>query len=152
MKIILAIPVYNEEAVLADKIQTLWDFCSKNLSADEVVIVIANNNSTDGTAQIAEQLSATNPAIKHLFIPQKGKGLAIASAWRKYWADLYVFMDADLSTDLSALPLALEEIKLGADVVIGSRFHSQSRVERSSIFLHLSTRRFIHVRGANTIS
>ena len=131
MKIILAIPVYNEEAVLADKIQTLWDFCSKNLSADEVVIVIANNNSTDGTAQVAEKLSAANPAIKHLFIPQKGKGMAIASAWKNYEADIYGFMDADLSTDLSALPLAIGEIKKESDLVIASRFHKESIVERS---------------------
>ena len=127
MKIVLAIPVYNEEAILAKNIKTLWDFCFKNFIDSEVVIIIADNNSTDRTAQIADDLAAANPAIQHLFIPQKGKGLAIASAWRALEADVYGFMDADLSTDLSALPLALREIRkglsgrVGADVVIGSR-------------------------------
>src|SRR3989344_5804854 len=100
MKIVLAIPVYNEEAILAKNIKTLWDFCFKNFIDSEVVIIIADNNSTDRTAQIADDLAAANPAIQHLFIPQKGKGLAIASAWRALAADVYGFMDADLSTDL----------------------------------------------------
>lgn len=137
MRIVLAIPAYNEEAVLAKNIRQLWDFCLNNLSADEIIIVIADNNSTDSTAQIAQELAAANPAIKHLFIPQRGKGLAIASAWRQYEADIYGFMDADLSTDLSALLSAVAEIKSGSDVVIGSRFHQESKVERSLL------RRFI---------
>ena len=133
----IIIPVYNEEAILAKNIKTLWDFCFKNFIDSEVVIIIADNNSTDRTAQIADELAAANPAIKHLFIPQKGKGLAIALAWRAEEADVYGFMDADLSTDLLALPLALREIKkglsgqAGADIVIGSRFHQESMVARS---------------------
>ena len=115
----------------------MWDFCFKNFIDSEVVIIIADNNSTDRTAQIADELAAANPAIKHLFIPQKGKGLAIALAWRAEEADVYGFMDADLSTDLLALPLALREIRkglsgrVGADIVIGSRFHQESVVTRS---------------------
>ncbi|MDO8669471.1 MAG: glycosyltransferase [Candidatus Buchananbacteria bacterium] len=131
MKVLIALPVYNEEFILAQNVQVVLDFCQKNLIGDDFIIVIANNNSTDQTAQIAHQLSSQNQKIEYLFIPQKGKGLAIASAWLKYEADLYCFMDIDLATDLSALPRAIDKIKAGADLVIGSRFHPKSQVKRS---------------------
>lgn len=131
MKIIIALPVYNEEIILAQNVQTVLDFCRSNLANDDFTIIIANNNSTDQTAKIADELSLQNQRVKHLFVDQKGKGLAIALAWQKYEADLYCFMDADLATDLSALPEAIRTIKSGADLAIGSRFHPQSQVARS---------------------
>lgn len=131
MKILIVLPVYNEEFILVKNVQSVLDFCLHNLAGDQFTIVIANNNSTDQTAKIADELSSSSPNIEHLFINQKGKGLAISSAWQKYEADLYCFMDADLATDLSALVEAIREIRLGADVVIGSRFHKKSQVQRS---------------------
>ncbi len=131
MKILIALPVYNEEIILAKNVQTVLGFCRSNLVNDDFIIIIANNNSTDQTAKIADELSLQNQELKHLFINQKGKGLAISSAWQKYEADLYCFMDADLATDLSALLEATRAIQLGVDLAIGSRFHPQSQVERS---------------------
>ncbi|NCN07789.1 glycosyltransferase [Candidatus Falkowbacteria bacterium] len=131
MKILIALPAYNEEFILTDSVKKIIDFCFNNLVNDQFVIVIANNNSTDKTGQIADNLSLSYSNVEHLFIGQKGKGLAIASAWSKYDADLYCFMDADLATDLSALIIAIKQIKSGLDLVIGSRFHKQSQVTRS---------------------
>src|SRR3989338_4016732 len=131
MKIVIAIPAYNEELVLEKNINKISDFCVKNLVGNEFIIIIANNNSTDKTAEIANQLSAQNPAIRHLLLNQRGKGLAIAKAWQETVADIYCFMDADLATDLSALLTAVEQIRLGAEVVVGTRFHQASKVKRS---------------------
>lgn len=131
MKILIVLPVYNEESILTKNVNQVVGFCVSNLVGHDFTVVIANNNSTDQTGQIAQELSLQNPQVEHLFIDQKGKGLAIASAWQKYEADLYCFMDADLATDLSALIEVLKQIQLGNDIVIGSRFHEESRVERS---------------------
>jgi glycosyltransferase involved in cell wall biosynthesis len=64
-------------------------------------------------------------------LERRGKGLAIREAWRRFPADVAVFMDADLSTDLEALPDLVGAIGAGADLAIGSRYHPRSTVERS---------------------
>ncbi|MEK7508914.1 MAG: glycosyltransferase [Patescibacteria group bacterium] len=76
--------------------------------------------------------------ITYLFIPQKGKGLAIKTAWQKFPTDYYVFMDADLATDLEALPRLVQELENGADLVIGSRYLPDSKTERSLARLLIS--------------
>ncbi|MFA6410031.1 MAG: glycosyltransferase [Candidatus Buchananbacteria bacterium] len=132
MKIIIAVPAYNEEAILEASINKLVDFCQKNLTID-YQIIIADNNSTDQTAVLAKNLAEKFNVVKYLFVDKKGKGIAIQTAWLAQAADLYCFMDADLATDLQALPLAINEIKAGSDMVIGSRFHPQSQVDRLAI-------------------
>ena len=131
MKILIAIPAYNEDLILEKNIIKIFEFCQKNLSIGWQV-VIADNNSTDKTAQIAKDLATKFSGVEYLFVAQKGKGIAIKTAWQKYQADIYCFMDADLATDLSALPELISGISHGYDVVIGSRFHRQSKVARSS--------------------
>ncbi len=130
MRILIALPAYNEELILGKNILTLLSFCRHNLK-DDYKLVIADNASADRTGVIGQELAKKHSEIDYLFIPQKGKGMAIRAAWQKYEADYYCFMDMDLATDLSALPVLINEIKGGSDVVIGSRFHRLSAVSRS---------------------
>lgn len=131
MKINIAVPAYNEGKILKENILRLYDFSKSNLS-DEFFIVIADNNSTDQTAEIAKDLEKNNRQIRYLYVGQKGKGSAIRAAWEKNQADIYCFMDADLATDLAALPGLVKGIKEGSDLVIGSRYLKGSQVKRSS--------------------
>jgi len=130
MKILIVLPAYNEELILEKSVLKLLAFCRQNLKIDWQII-IADNNSKDKTAVIAKDLAAKFSAVRYLFVSQKGKGIAIKTAWQQYIADIYCFMDADLATDLLALPQLISGIKEGNDLVIGSRFHSQSKVSRS---------------------
>jgi len=132
MKAIIVIPAYNEALILEENIIKLFNFAKKKLTADWR-IVIADNNSTDKTAEIAKRLAAKFPEITYLFISQKGKGIAIKTAWQKNSADIYCFMDADLATDLSALLALVAGIMEGNDIVIGSRYHPQSILKRSFV-------------------
>lgn len=132
MKINITLPCYNEEKILRNNLIKLLNFLKKNLTADEWQIVIADNLSTDQTAKIAKELSENYSQIKYLRLNQKGKGLAISEGWKKMPADIYVFMDADLATDLKALPKLIEPLKnRECFVVIGSRFNKNSRVKRT---------------------
>jgi len=133
-KIIIAIPVYNEEVMLDQTMKTLRDFCGENLQNYDWRIVIADNNSTDSTAEMAKNLEKkTDGKIIYKFISQKGKGLAIRESWKSFDADIYVFMDADLATDLSALTSLIKSIENGYDLVIGSRFAKGSSAKRPLI-------------------
>ena len=133
-KIIIAIPVYNEEVMLDQTMKTLLNFCEKNLEDYDWRVVIADNNSTDRTAEIARKLEKESSGkIIYKFIPQKGKGLAIRESWKSSDADIYCFMDADLATDLSVLPSLIKSIEGGYDLVIGSRFAKGSSAKRPII-------------------
>lgn len=126
--ILIVLPCYNEEKILEKNVSFLLSFCQKNLKED-FMIVIADNNSQDGTREIFQKLE--NDSVKYLFIPQQGKGLAVKTAWQRFEADIYCFMDADLATDLSSLPDLIQAIRQGYDVCLGSRPHILSKVKRS---------------------
>lgn len=134
LKILIVMPVYNEAAIIGSSINTILLFCEENLRDHDWKIVIADNNSTDKTAEIVKKLiSEYNGKLAYNFIPQKGKGLAIRESWREANADFYVLTDADLATDLSALPTMIKDLEDGNDLVIGSRFMPGSSAQRPII-------------------
>ena len=132
--VLITIPVYNEEFLIYNSINKLRDFCQKNLQNYDWKIVIADNNSTDRTAEMAKKLEKESGGeVFYKFIFQKGKGLAVRESWRNFDADFYIFMDADLSADLSALLVLIKELENGSNLVIGSRFIKGSFVQRSLV-------------------
>ncbi len=134
MKILIAVPAYNEEKIIRKNIILLYLYMEKNFSAYDWSIVVSDNNSKDATKDIVLDEARTRARLKYFFVAEKGKGIAIRRAWEAYDADIYCFMDADLSTDLEALPLLIGAIeKNGYDVACGSRTHKDSRVERSGM-------------------
>lgn len=132
MRLLIVLPAYNEQAIIERNVIKVYDFVKRNFSGIDWYIIVADNNSTDGTARITQRLANNYDQIDHLFVPQKGKGSAIRSAWERYDADVYVFMDADLATDLSALPALVDSVvKGGYDISCGSRYAKESIVQRS---------------------
>jgi dolichol-phosphate mannosyltransferase len=89
-------------------------------------ILVVDDNSPDGTADLADRLGAELGHIEVLRRPRKiGIGAAVRAGFelaldRGY--DVVVQIDADLSHDPAALPSLLAEIERGADAAIGSRY------------------------------
>lgn len=131
MKIVVAIPALNEEPVLRDSITTLQRFLSEKLPQHEFLTVIVDNGSDDGTGDVGAALAAEYPGVRYMRLDRRGKGLAIRTGWDQSDGDAFIFMDADLSTDLAALPELIAAIEDGADVAVGSRYHRDSTVRRS---------------------
>jgi len=132
MKILIVLPVYNEEKVLIKNTAEVLRFCQKNFPDDEYSIIIADNQSTDKTAEMAKDLVQQLPAVKYLEIPEKRvKGLAWRTAFMQNQADIYIVMDVDLAVDLEATKVLVNEIKKGNDLVIGSRYLNESITKRS---------------------
>jgi glycosyltransferase involved in cell wall biosynthesis len=130
MKVLIVLPVYNEEKILAGNVKRIVDFCRQNLS-QSWQLVLADNHSTDQTARLSRQLAKSNEDVKYLYTEKRGKGRAIKSAWQQFSADIYCFMDADLATDLSALPELIKRIESGFDLAAGCRYLPASKVSRS---------------------
>jgi dolichol-phosphate mannosyltransferase len=119
LKAVVVIPTYNER----DNLQRL----AGQLLAqhDAIHILIVDDNSPDGTGQLADGMAADSNRITVLH--RAGK-LGLGSAYREGFkvaldmgADLVVQMDADFSHDPSILPVFFEKIE-SCDLVIGSRY------------------------------
>lgn len=133
MRITLAIPVLNESVILEKAVTQLHRFfVAKKSEHHDWHIVIADNGSTDGTAKTAQHLARKLHNVHYLRVPERGKGRAIRAAWLTHPADAYAFMDADLATELEVFNTMAENIATNTtDLAIGSRFHVQSKVQRS---------------------
>ncbi len=88
-------------------------------------VLVVDDNSPDGTGELAEKLAIGNDRINILHRPTKmGLGSAYRDGFRRAMelgADLLIEMDADFSHDPEILPLFLLQIQR-YDLVIGSRY------------------------------
>lgn len=131
MKVLITIPVLNEERDLEKNIKILAGFLSKNFNY-EWEIEIADNGSSDRTPEIGKKLAENSIGkIKYLRLEKRGRGLALKESWQKSNADILSYMDVDLSTNLEAFPELIGKIATGtADIAIGSRLLKTSRTKR----------------------
>jgi glycosyltransferase involved in cell wall biosynthesis len=126
----IVIPVYNEQHVLAESVTRLHRYLSAELPFSWRII-IADNASSDATAEIARALADDLPGVKLLRLAEKGRGRALRAAWSASDARVVCYMDVDLSTDLKALlPLLAPLLSGHSDVAIGSRLAPGARVTR----------------------
>jgi len=127
----VVIPVYNEEAQLADSVERVLEHL--HTMPWSFRVTIADNASTDQTALIARRLSHTHPEVAVVHLAEKGRGRALKRAWTASESDVLVYMDVDLSTDLAALlPLVAPLVSGHSDLAIGSRLTHASRVSRGA--------------------
>jgi putative flippase GtrA len=124
------VPVYNEAHVLPASIRRLHEYLHEHVPVP-ARIIIANNASTDHTAQVARALAADLPGVQLLDLSEKGRGRALRAAWSESPAQVLCYMDVDLSTDLRALlPLVAPLLSGHSDLAIGTRLAPDSHVER----------------------
>ncbi len=118
MKTSIVLPCYNERENIDKIINKLFD-----LHIESLEIVVVDDNSPDGTAEVVEKLNQNHP-IHLIKRPQKlGLGSAYIDGFKlaiNHGADYIFEMDADLSHDPEDIPRFLDAIK-NADLVIGSR-------------------------------
>jgi glycosyltransferase involved in cell wall biosynthesis len=139
-KVEITIPVYNEEEELEKHINILADFCEKKLSKYDWHITVADNSSSDNTPIIATTIVKKNQKISLLRLGQKGRGRAVKRSWSSSHADICVYMDLDLSTDLMHLPILINAIEEGYDMAIGSRLAKGAKVEGRTFIREFTSR------------
>ena len=119
MKTLIIIPTYNE----LDNLRPLLEAVFNNAPASDVLIV--DDNSPDGTGQLADQLAENDTRIHVMHRTGKlGLGTAYIAGFKYAIANGYdaaFEMDADFSHDPRYLPDFLKAIE-NADLVIGSRY------------------------------
>ncbi|ORW03256.1 dolichyl-phosphate beta-glucosyltransferase [Mycobacterium kyorinense] len=128
----IAVPVYNEQAALADSIHRLHEYLTRDFPFT-FRITIADNASVDATPLIAAALANELAEVRTIRLEQKGRGCALHAVWEHSDAPVLAYMDVDLSTDLAALaPLVAPLISGHSDLAIGTRLDHGSRVVRGA--------------------
>ncbi len=131
-RIDIVVPVHNEQATLEDSIRRLHRYLSDAMPY-AWRIVIADNASSDATPVIARGIALELDHVAVLHLERKGRGRALRAAWSAASANVYCYMDVDLSTDLRAmLPLVSALIAGHSEVAIGSRLAPGARVARGA--------------------
>ncbi len=141
MAVWITVPTYNEAENIHALLSSVFQFLP------EAHVVVVDDNSPDGTADIVAGWQRTNPQV-HLLRRQGKLGYASAVvAGLQYalshGAEWLGHMDADFSHDPQRLPALWQAVKEGADLAIGSRYVSGGGVQGWSLF------RQVLSRGAN---
>lgn len=120
LKTLTVIPTYNELDALPVVIKRL------RAAQPDVHVLIVDDNSPDGTGDLADQLAREDPKIHVLHREGKG-GLGAAYIAGFRWGlqrdyEVLVEMDADCSHQPEQLGRLLGAVEAGADLAIGSRY------------------------------
>jgi 4-amino-4-deoxy-L-arabinose transferase-like glycosyltransferase len=130
-KINFVVPCHNEAKTLERHITILDDHLKKTLPW-RYTITVADSGSIDNTNAIATKISESAPHIFVHHLDIKGRGRALKHAWLESTADVVVYVDEDLSTDLTHINELIKPLVRGtAAISIGSRLHPDSQVKRS---------------------
>jgi len=119
MRVLVCIPTYNERENLPVTLGRV------RAAVPEADVLVVDDQSPDGTGELADALAAADPSVHVLHgRPKAGLGVAYVSAFawgieRGY--DALVEMDADGSHQPEELPRLLAALR-SADVVLGSRW------------------------------
>jgi len=123
--VLIILPTYNE----AENIGLMLDeliYLSKKHNGYKIDILVVDDRSPDGTGRIVKDYQKTNKNILLASGRKSGlgdayiRGMKYGIRLKKYFA--FVMMDADFSHDPKVIPELLNELSLGRDCVIGSRY------------------------------
>ena len=118
MKLSVVVPVYNEEATLAELVGRVLE------QPYDKEIILVDDGSKDRSREIMAELEAAHPEIRCVYHSvNKGKGGALSTGFANVTGDLVLIQDADLEYDPKDYGVLLQPILDGhADVVYGSRY------------------------------
>ena len=135
----LVIPCYNEGTKLINNINIIRDYMRCHNIGCNYEIIIVNDGSKDDTLSICKDLEKQIDNVHIVtYENNRGKGYAVKEGIKHSKGEYVIFMDADLSTDLTAIKDSLKELK-NYSVVVGSRRHKNSNLIKKQGIL----RRFI---------
>uniref|UniRef100_A0A7J3XXF2 Polyprenol monophosphomannose synthase n=1 Tax=Thermogladius calderae TaxID=1200300 RepID=A0A7J3XXF2_9CREN len=117
MRVSVIVPTYNER----DNLQALFERISRAMKGFDYEIIVVDDNSPDGTGELAESLSRVYP-VRVVKRPGKlGLASAVVDGLKHATGDVVVVMDADLQHPPEVIPIMLGRMN-SCDIVVASRY------------------------------
>lgn len=127
MDLTVAVAIYNEEESIPPLCESLYKVLSGLGKSYEIILV--DDGSRDNSWEVMLEQSRRYPHMKLIrFRRNFGQTAAISAGFRESQGDVVITLDADLQNDPADIPLMLERIDQGFDVVSGWRKNRQDRM------------------------
>ncbi len=121
----VVLPTYDEKENIVDIVTAVLDQ-QKKVAAFTINVLISDSNSKDGTIEIVEKLCQTEPRVHLLVTNKRGIGVGLYNGIKLaidiLKTDVIIAMDSDFQHNPDDIPLILQKLDEGYDLVIASRF------------------------------
>lgn len=118
-KLSVIVPTFNER----DNIAPLVEKLEAALAGISFEVIIVDDNSPDGTAELAKSLAVRKPHVRCIHrVGRRGLSSACIEGMASSAAEFVAVIDADHQHDETILPEMLAAAEGGADIVVGSRY------------------------------
>jgi glycosyltransferase involved in cell wall biosynthesis len=125
----IVVPLYNEEDSVEKLLETILEAVNEFNFVYEIIFV--DDGSEDGTWEIIENLKQITPQLRAIkFRRNYGQTSAMVAGFEHAHGEIIVTMDGDLQNDPRDIPLLLEKIEQGYDIVSGWRKNRQDHLSR----------------------
>jgi Glycosyltransferases involved in cell wall biogenesis len=140
MKLSIVVPVYNEEKNLPELFEQIVA-AMQPLEIDWDVTFV-DDGSRDASVEVIRQLHEQAPERVRMVVFRRnyGQTAAISAGINQSDGDIVILMDADLQNDPADIPLLLEELDKGFDVVSGWRKNRQDNQLTRNLPSHMANR------------
>ena len=115
----VAMPVYNEEDVVALAVEDVQRDVLDVIAASELIVV--NDGSTDRTGPLLDEMALRDPRIRVIHQENRGHGGALMAALATARGEFVFLVDADRQIMLSGFEVAWAQVHSGRDGVFGVR-------------------------------
>ena len=122
----VVIPAYNENEMILDTIKE----CETSLTGMDHEIIIVDDGSLDGTYEKVQEFARAKNNVRIInYGCNRGKGFALRYGFKHTKGNFVVFIDADMNIHPRQILTFIKEMeRTGADVVVGSKRHPDSKI------------------------
>jgi dolichol-phosphate mannosyltransferase len=121
VRLSMIVPTYNEAKNIGEMARRLTELLDPTLPGAYEIIVV-DDNSPDGTAELALQLSAQYPQIRVMKrVHERGLSTAVIRGWQAARGEVLAVIDADLQHPPEVTVKLCAEMDRGADLAVASR-------------------------------
>ena len=144
----IVVPIYNEDESLRFLVNQLLDILKPMEETFELVLV--NDGSSDNSEEVMRKLSLEVPELVAVLLRKNyGQTAAMAAGFDISRGEIVVTLDGDLQNDPADIPLLINKIRDGFDLVSGWRFRRKDAAISRKIPSMIANRLIGKVTGVN---